>query len=115
MSFSQGEDTSVRAGTDESTADGAIHIDPVAMQVFVGDQEVLLTRTEFRLLHLLMMHRRTVLTYHRILTLLWGEWYSGNEHIHVHVHHIRGKPRAHGASDKAIATVRGVGYRFDGP
>ena len=80
-------------------------------QVFVGDKPVELTATEFDLLRALAEHPGLVLSRAQLIEQVWGYDYYGEERVvDVHLGHVRQKlGEGHG-----IATVRGVGYRFEG-
>jgi len=87
-----------------------LRIDVGARQVTVDGQPVDLTATEFDLLKALAENRARVLTRQQLLEIVWGGTYFGETRVvDVHLGHIRRKL----GSDKFIATVRGVGYRFE--
>ena len=87
-----------------------IRIDPAARKVWVGDQLIELTSTEFDLLYALAQHPGMVLTREQLLENVWGGNYFGELRVvDVHLGHIRQKL----GREDLIATVRGVGYRFE--
>jgi len=87
-----------------------VRIDPGARQVTVDDQPVELTAIEFDLLRVLAENRGRVLTREQLLEKVWGGEYFGEMRVvDVHLGHVRGKL----GRDDLIATVRGVGYRFE--
>lgn len=87
-----------------------IRIDPAARKVWVGDQLIELTSTEYDLLYALAQHPGMVLTREQLLENVWGGNYFGELRVvDVHLGHIRQKL----GRDDLIATVRGVGYRFE--
>jgi two-component system alkaline phosphatase synthesis response regulator PhoP len=89
---------------------GRIRLDTGRRQVWVGDESVELTSTEFDLLKTLAEHRGLVLSREQLLQQVWGYDFYGEERVvDVHVGHIRQKL----GDGRFIATVRGVGYRFD--
>ncbi|MDA1347830.1 MAG: response regulator transcription factor [Chloroflexi bacterium] len=70
---------------------------------------------EFGLLALLMGNRGRALTRDQILKRLWGYDFVGDGRtVDVHVRWLREKIEAEPSKPKLIATVRGIGYRFDG-
>ena len=104
----------LRVGT--STGDAAtlafrhVRIDTGRRQVWVDDEPVELTAIEFDLLKTLAEHRGLVLSRDQLLEKVWGYDFYGEERVvDVHVGHIRQKL----GDDRIIATVRGVGYRFE--
>jgi two-component system phosphate regulon response regulator PhoB len=89
--------------------DGVI-IDPQRHDVKIDGTSVVLTATEFRLLHFLATHPGRVFTRDHLLTRVIGEdAIVVDRNIDVHVRAIRKKLGKH---RDLIETVRGVGYRF---
>jgi two-component system alkaline phosphatase synthesis response regulator PhoP len=87
-----------------------VRIDIGARQVSVDERPVELTAVEFDLLKTLAENRGRVLTRQQLLENVWGGTYYGEKRVvDVHLGHIRQKL----GSDALIATVRGVGYRFE--
>jgi two-component system alkaline phosphatase synthesis response regulator PhoP len=87
-----------------------IHIDPAARIVQVDESPIDLTAIEFDLLKALAENRGRVLTREQLLEKVWGGEYFGEMRvIDVHLGHIRQKL----GREDLIATVRGVGYRFE--
>lgn len=85
-----------------------MRIDSGSRQVWVDDQLIDLTTTEFDLLKALADQRGMVLSRERLLEIVWGYDYFGEIRVvDVHIGHVRQK-----IGDHFIATVRGVGYRF---
>ena len=87
-----------------------VRIDLGARQVTVDDQIIELTASEFDLLHALAENRGRVLSREQLLEKVWGGQYFGEMRVvDVHLGHVRTKL----GNPEYIATVRGVGYRFD--
>ncbi len=87
-----------------------IRIDAGSHRVWMDDEPVELTATEFDLLRTLVEHRGMVLSREQLLQQVWGYDFYGEERVvDVHVGHIRQKL----GDDRFIVTVRGVGYRFE--
>ncbi len=87
-----------------------VRVDVGARTVSVDDQPVDLTTIEFDLLKVLAENRGRVLSREQLLEKVWGGEYFGEMRvIDVHLGHVRQKL---GCED-LIATVRGVGYRFE--
>jgi len=85
-------------------------IDPQRHEVRVDGEAVLLTATEFRLLHFLALHPGRVFTRDHLLTRVIGDdAIVIDRNIDVHVRAIRKKL---GTRRELIETIRGVGYRF---
>lgn len=86
-----------------------VRIDNGSRQVWVEDQLIDLTTTEFDLLRTLAEHHGMVLSREQLLEKIWGyEYYGELRVVDVHIGHIRQK-----LGDRFIVTVRGVGYRFE--
>jgi two-component system alkaline phosphatase synthesis response regulator PhoP len=87
-----------------------IRLDTGSRQVWVNDEPVELTAIEFDLLKTLAEHQGLVLSREQLLEQVWGYDFYGEERVvDVHIGHIRQKL----GDDRFIATVRGVGYRFE--
>jgi two-component system, OmpR family, alkaline phosphatase synthesis response regulator PhoP len=87
-----------------------VQIDAGARKVTVDEHPVELTAIEFDLLKVLAEYRGRVLTREQLLEKVWGGEYFGEIRVvDVHLGHVRQKL----GRDDLIATVRGVGYRFE--
>ena len=81
-----------------------------AHTVSVDDVPVELTSIEFDLLRALAENRGRVLSREQLLEKIWGADYFGEMRVvDVHLGHVRQKL----GNESLIATVRGVGYRFE--
>jgi two-component system response regulator MprA len=103
-----------RAGG-ETTADGGLgfgelRIDADRHGVWVGEQFVELTRTEYQLLELFMLNPRRVLPHSLIYDRVWGYDFGPTSNaLRVYVGYLRRKLEEAGARS-VLHTVRGVGY-----
>ncbi len=87
-----------------------LHLDAGARKVSVDGRPVELTAIEFDLLKALAQNRGRVLSREQLLEKVWGGEYFGEMRVvDVHLGHVRQKL---GRPD-LIATVRGIGYRFE--
>jgi two-component system alkaline phosphatase synthesis response regulator PhoP len=85
-------------------------IDVSAHTVSVDDVPVELTSIEFDLLRALAENHGRVLSREQLLEKIWGADYFGEMRVvDVHLGHVRQKL----GNESLIATVRGVGYRFE--
>jgi two-component system response regulator MprA len=85
-------------------------LDPLAYEARRGERELELTRTEFRLLELLLRHPRQVLTRTAIFEHVWGyDFGSTSNALGVYVGYLRRKLEA-GGEPRLLHTIRGVGY-----
>jgi DNA-binding response OmpR family regulator len=81
--------------------------------VFLDDEPITLTRTEFDVLAALSSRPGVVFTRRQLLESVWGESWVGDEHVvDVHVGHLRRKLGDDASEQCFIVTVRGVGYRM---
>jgi two-component system phosphate regulon response regulator PhoB len=89
-----------------------LYLDPAAHRVTVGDRDIELWTTEFRLLHFFMTHPERVHSRAQLLDRVWGDHVFIEERtVDVHVKRLR---EALGPVQCApmIETVRGAGYRL---
>ncbi|MBD3295933.1 MAG: response regulator, partial [Candidatus Omnitrophica bacterium] len=87
--------------------DGILSIDMLKYEVRANGEPVDLTRTEFKILDLLVSRRGQVFSRERILDHLWGEEKVVIERtVDVHIRHLREKL---GQAGDLIENVRGVG------
>jgi len=89
---------------------GVVKIDTGSHKVWVLEDEVTLTATEFNLLLTLVRHKGKVLTRDRLLDLVWDYHFDGYARtVDTHIRRLRQKL---GDEGSRIETVWGVGYRF---
>ncbi len=89
-------------------------LDPATRTVEVeGHPARRLTHLEFRLLHILMIHRGQILPIDRIVEMVWGYSDQGDPKlVHGLVSRLRGKVEGDPRNPRYILTVAGVGYSF---
>ena len=96
--------------SNESKEFGKLKIDADSHEVFIDNNEVILTALEFKLLKHLVDRRGRVQTRDQLLSDVWG--YSAQittRTVDTHVKRLREKL---GIMGKHVETIRGVGYRF---
>ena len=96
--------------TAETLEVGDIRVDVAGHRLFLKEQEIPLTATEFRLLTILMERRNRVQTRESLLTDVWR--YSEDVDSRTVDTHIRRLRRKLGPEADRIETVVGVGYRL---
>src|SRR5262244_1067864 len=92
---------------------GAVTVDPMRHQVDVAGTAVELTPKEFDLLRALVEAAGRVLSREQLLERVWGYTRGGDiesRTVDVHVRRLRAKL---GDTGRRIATLKGVGYRFE--
>jgi DNA-binding response OmpR family regulator len=94
--------------------DGDLCVDVVAREATLGGAPVALTPREFELLVFLMRHPRQAFRREELLERVWGYRYGDASTVTVHVRRIREKIERPSCARGRIATVTGVGYRWDG-
>ena len=88
-------------------------MDAEGRDVWVDDQQVGLTRTEFDLLAALASRPGRVLQRKTLLREVWQtDWEGSVRLVEAHMSNLRRKLQAAGLSSPEIKTVRGVGYRL---
>ncbi len=84
-------------------------IDRDSFLVYRGDEKIVLAKKEFELLYLLASKPNKVYTREQILKAIWEDSVVvTNRTIDVHIRKLREK-----IGDTYVATVKGVGYKFD--
>jgi two-component system response regulator RegX3 len=92
---------------------GEIELRPEAGEVLLGDEQVHLTRTEFRLLCELADQAGRVLSRQQLLDRVWGYDVFGDDRlVDVHVGRLRRKVERDPANPQHVLTVRGLGYKL---
>ncbi|HUS17554.1 MAG TPA: response regulator transcription factor [Chloroflexia bacterium] len=88
-----------------------LSIDLAQRRVHRGDQEILLTPTEYRLLALLAAHRGKILTHEMLLEQVWGpQWGTELHQLRVYVARLRQKIESDPANPRFLLTRPGFGY-----
>lgn len=94
----------------QSLAYADLFLDPGGREARRGSTNLVLTVTEFSLLHLFLRHPRQVLERGQILNEVWGYDFGGDDNVlEVYIGYLRKKLEA-GERSRLIHTVRGVGY-----
>ena len=93
---------------------GRVRMDPERHRTWVGDEEISLTATEFRLLRVLLERPGLVFTRARLVECAYpGNHYVSDRTLDSHIRRIRRKLRDVGLDP--IETVHGVGFRYKEP
>ena len=72
-----------------------------------------LTRTEWQLLHTLVVHSGRTLTHQQIFDAVWAKSFGNpQQYLRVHLTNLRRKIEREPAAPRLIITEPGVGYRF---
>jgi two-component system phosphate regulon response regulator PhoB/two-component system alkaline phosphatase synthesis response regulator PhoP len=100
----------VQVEQDEIFLTENFRIVPNRYLVFVDDEEIRLTKTEFNILHILATRKGWVYSRDQLLESLWGdEKIVTGRTIDVHIKNLRAKLKSAGAY---IENIVGVGYKL---
>jgi two-component system phosphate regulon response regulator PhoB len=95
---------------------GELEVDGASMTVRIEGRTVLTTVREFRLLEYLAAHRGRVFTRDQLLDAVWKETaFVTPRSVDVYVRRLREKIEADPRHPRYLKTLRGIGYRLEGP
>lgn len=95
---------------------GPLKVDTGSRRMWRDNHEVTLSAKEFDLLTCLMRHRGMALSRDLLLERVWGYEFIGDSRtVDVHVRWLREKIERDPSQPQFVTTVRGIGYRFQGP
>ena len=105
-----------RSGNEPVFDNGPIRIDMLRRQVTRDGVVVHLTPTEWALLRFMVSEAGRTLTHRQLFDAVWGrEFGNPQQHLRVHVTHLRRKVEVEQGAPTLIMTEPGVGYRFEMP
>ena len=91
---------------------GDLMLDTEQHRLSIGDKQLEVSPTEFRLMHFFMSHPDKVYSRTQLLDQVWGRSvYIEERTIDVHIRRLRKILGEYGRED-LVQTVRGFGYRF---
>ncbi|OLM20578.1 putative two-component system response regulator [Pseudonocardia sp. Ae707_Ps1] len=100
----------LRRRTQDVVEVGGLRMELSGRRVLLDGEEVTLANKEFELLRVLMLHSGQVVTREEILHSVWGDAdMKSSKTLDMHMSWLRRKI----GGEKRIATVRGVGFRFN--
>jgi DNA-binding response OmpR family regulator len=94
--------------------DGDLEVEVAARQARLAGAVVSLTAREFELLAFLVRHPGRAFRRDELLEGVWGYRYGDTSTVTVHVRRLREKIEPDPSTPVRIATVWGVGYRWEG-
>jgi DNA-binding response OmpR family regulator len=104
----------LRRGGHEAEPSPRVRIDAEARQAFLDDTELQLTAKEFDLLRVLAREAGRVVPREQLMREVWdADWYGSTKTLDMHVSWLRRKLGDEAGQPRFIATVRGVGFRFE--
>ena len=104
----------------QSKGDSVIEISDMRLEtedrrLYIADKEINLTSKEFDVLELLARNPNKVYSREKLLELVWGSDYPGDERtVDVHIRRLREKIEPNPSEPKYVHTKWGVGYFFKG-
>ncbi|MFD3539950.1 response regulator transcription factor [Streptomyces sp. NPDC058662] len=102
------------AETAQPPATHGVRIDVESHRAWMGDEELQLTAKEFDLLRVLVRDAGRVVTRDQLMREVWDTtWWSSTKTLDMHISWLRKKLGDDAANPRYIATVRGVGFRFE--
>jgi len=93
-----------------------LRIDPDGRRAWFKDQEMQLTAKEFDLLRVLVREQGKVVSREQLMREIWETaWFGSTKTLDMHISVLRRKLGDDATQPRYIATVRGVGFRFERP
>lgn len=90
---------------------GELYVEPAKHIISVSGKAVQLSYKEYILLMVLLEAEGNVVERDRLLSRVWGEYYTESRTLDVHIRKLRVKL---GDAGKMIQTVKGIGYKLGG-
>lgn len=94
---------------------GDIRVDTDKQSVKIGEKEINLTDIEYKILALMLSHRKKVFSAQNLFESIWEEpyFYSANNTVMVHIRNLRKKLEKNPQNPQYIKTAWGKGYFID--
>ncbi|HXR68596.1 MAG TPA: response regulator transcription factor [Dermatophilaceae bacterium] len=95
-------------------SDAVVRIDSDGRRAFFNQGELQLTAKEFDLLRVLVREQGKVVSREQLMREIWDTvWFGSTKTLDMHISVLRRKLGDDAAKPRYIATVRGVGFRFE--
>ena len=89
-------------------------IDTIAKKITLRGEEVKVTATEYKILHLLASNLGKVFSIKEIYEMVWEEpFYKSENTVTVHIRRIREKIELNTKEPEYIKVVWGIGYKIE--
>jgi len=103
-----------RHPTEVGSAGAVVRIDPDGRRAYFNEEELQLTAKEFDLLRVLVREQGKVVSREQLMREIWETaWFGSTKTLDMHISVLRRKLGDDAAQPRYIATVRGVGFRFE--
>lgn len=90
---------------------GELYVEPAKHIISVSGKAVSLSYKEYLLLMVLLEAEGNVVERDKLLTSVWGEYYTESRTLDVHIRKLRVKL---GDAGRLLQTVKGIGYKIGG-
>ena len=105
-----------RHPTEGGAPSSGVRIDPDGRRAFFDEEELQLTAKEFDLLRVLVREQGKVVSREQLMREVWDTvWFGSTKTLDMHISVLRRKLGDDATQPRYIATVRGVGFRFERP
>ena len=103
-----------RTPSDPASSHELVRIDPEGRRAWFKDEELQLTAKEFDLLRVLVREQGKVVSREQLMREIWETaWFGSTKTLDMHISVLRKKLGDEAGQPRYIATVRGVGFRFE--
>lgn len=99
--------------TVEKLGFGDVVIDVMQNRASVRGQDIKLKTMEFKLLYYLAQNKNRVITKEELFRNVWGDSFTGDGTLNVHIRHLREKIEALPHDPRHIKTIWGTGYMLE--
>ena len=101
----------IPVGGEQPLVCGQLHFNPVTFQLFNGEKEISLTRTEGIILHQLMKNAGQIIDHSTLAEAVWGEdYHDATQSLKVYIRRLREKLETDPSQPLLILTKPGIGY-----
>ena len=91
-----------------------VRLDPGTRRAWRGDEEIVLSRKEFDLVHALMARAGDIVSREELMREVWHTtFWTSSKTIDVHLGWVRRKLGDDSRRPRLITTIRGQGLRFE--
>lgn len=103
---------SLMSGTTQSIENKDLRIDFDKKLVYKENQEIHLTKNEYRILEVMFLNIGKIVNYQTLVTSVWGPYAEDQKTLRVNVSNIRKKIEEQTVKPEYLLTEIGVGYRL---
>ena len=111
--FSSSRKAESESTTENRIAFADVFLDLDSQVIVKGEESIMLTYTEFKILELLLTNRKRIFSLDQIYNSVWNDNAVGDSTIMVHIKNLRKKLGDNSREPKYIKTAWGRGYYVD--